>query len=86
MKLSHKKIFFTVLYRSPAFKSKSHAFNEFKQNLKNLHTQISQENPYAMFIAGDFNAHSKLWWPDGDKNAEEQELEDLFSTINMTQY
>ena len=38
-----------------------------------------------MFFAGDFNAHSKLWWPDGDTTPEGQELEDLFSTINMTQ-
>ena len=38
-----------------------------------------------MFFAGDFNAHSKLWWSDGDTTPEGQELEDLFSTLNMTQ-
>ena len=85
LKFSRKKIFFTVLYRSPSFKSKSPAFVDFIQNLKHLHSQISSENPYAMFFAGDFNAHSKLWWSGGDTTPEGQELEDLFTSLNLSQ-
>ena len=44
LKFPRKKIFFTVLYRSPSFNHKSEAFAEFLDNLKNLHTKISTEN------------------------------------------
>ena len=38
-----------------------------------------------MIFTGDFNAHSKLWWSDGDTTPEGQELEDLFTSLNLTQ-
>ena len=85
LKFPRRKIFFTVLYRSPSSNSKSVAFSEFIENLQNLHTNISAENPYAMFFTGDFNAHSKLWWTNGDTNPEGQDIADLFSALNLSQ-
>ena len=66
LKFGRKKIFFTVLYRSPSFDHASPEFRDFLLNFKNLYSKIKAENPYAMFFAGDFNGKSHLWWPDGD--------------------
>ena len=38
LKFPRRKIFFTVLYRSPSFNSKSILFSNFLENLKNLHS------------------------------------------------
>ena len=38
-----------------------------------------------MFITGDFNAHSKLWWTGGDTTKEGQDINDLFSSLNLSQ-
>ena len=43
------------------------------------------ENPYATFFTGDFNGHSQFWWPNGDTNAEGSEIEDLFTSLNLSQ-
>ena len=85
MKFGRKKIFFTVLYRSPSDKHGSPEFDEFLGNFRNLYTKIEGENPYATFFTGDFNGHSQFWWPDGDTNAEGREIEDLFASLNLTQ-
>ena len=85
LKFGRKKIFFTVLYRSPASKKGSPEFELFKLNFKNLHTNIMAENPYATFFTGDFNGHSQFWWPDGDTNAEGSEIEDLLTSLNLSQ-
>ena len=68
LKFGRKKIFFTVLYRSPAFNHTSVKFQTFLSNLINLHLKIQGEKPFAIFFTGDFNAHSQFWWPDGDTN------------------
>ena len=85
LKYCRKKIFFTVLYRSPAFKHNSPQFQDFITDFKNLHSNISNENPYAMFFTGDFNGHSQLWWPNGDTNTEGRELEELITDLHLTQ-
>ena len=36
-------------------------------------------------LTGDFNAHSQLWWPDGDTTPEGTELEELFTSIGLFQ-
>ena len=54
-------------------------------NFQNLHTKIKSEKPYASFFTGDFNAHSQMWWPEGDTNPEGHEIEDLFSSLNLSQ-
>ena len=69
LKFGRKKVFFTVLYRSPSFDHASREFQTFLLNFKNLQTKINAENPFAMFFAGDFNAKSHFWWPDGDENS-----------------
>ena len=38
-----------------------------------------------MFFAGDFNAHSQAWWPDGDTNPEGVLIQNMFSDLNLTQ-
>ena len=85
LKFGRKKIFFTVLYRSPASKHGSPDFELFLSNFKNLHTNIMAENPFATFFTGDFNGHSQFWWPEGDTNAEGSEIEDLLTSLNLSQ-
>ena len=46
LKFGCKKIFFTVLYRSPAFKHTSFKFLAFLSNFENLHSKIQGENPF----------------------------------------
>ena len=55
LKFGRKKIFFTVLYRSPAFKHTSFKFQAFLSNFKNLHSEIQGDNPFTTFFTGDFN-------------------------------
>ena len=80
-----KKIFFSVIYRNPLHKANSHEFDTFMQNFKNLAVNIYNENPYSVFFTGDFNAHCKTWYPEGDSNAEGFHLDNLFSSLNLTQ-
>ena len=45
-----KKIFFTVLYRSPSIKHDSPEFQIFLSNFRDLHTKIQAETPSATFF------------------------------------
>ena len=85
IKFGRKIIFFTVLYRSPASNHTSLELQAFLSNFKKLHSHIQAENPFATFFAGDFNAHSQLWWPDGDTNPEGMEIENLFTSLSLSQ-
>ena len=85
LKFGRKKIFFTVLYRSPAFNHSSPEFQAFLTNFENLYSKIRNENPFAIFFAGDFNAHSQFWWPDGDTTPEGTEIEELFTKLALSQ-
>ena len=68
LKLSRKKIFFTVIYRHPCNKADSPEFNDFLTNLERLCARIKNENPYAMLTTGDFNGNCEQWSPGGDSN------------------
>ena len=70
LKFGQKKIFCTVLYRSPACARTSPEFQAFMSNFENLYLNIKAENPFATFFAGDFNAHAQFWWPNGDTTPE----------------
>ena len=85
LNFGRKKIFFTVIYRSPAFKHTSPEFMDFLSNFTNLYSKIKNENPYASFFTGDFNGHSQLWWPDGDSTAEGREIQNLLTSLGLTQ-
>ena len=85
LKFGRKKIFFTVLYRSPASDHNSPSFQTFLLNFKNLHTKIQAENPFATFFTGDFNAHSQFWWTDGDTTPEGTEIENLLTSLGLAQ-
>ena len=85
LKFGRKKIFFTVLYRSPSIKYTSPEFCAFLSNFKNLHSKIQAENPSATFFTGDFNAHSQFWWPDGDTTPEGMEIENLLTSLGLSQ-
>ena len=85
LKFGRKKIFFTVLYRSPASNYNSPEFMDFLSNFSDLYTKINNENPYASFFTGDFNGHSQFWWPDGDTTAEGREIENLISSLGLSQ-
>ena len=61
LKYGRKIIFFTVLYRSPAFNHNSLEFQAFLSNFKNLYLKVKAENPFATFFTGDYNAHSQFW-------------------------
>ena len=68
VKFGRKKIFFTVLYRSPAIDHNFPNFQALLTDFGNLYAKIKTENPFATFFTGDFNAHSQYWWPDGDNS------------------
>ncbi|MCH2406242.1 MAG: endonuclease/exonuclease/phosphatase family protein, partial [Nitrosopumilus sp.] len=85
LKFGRKKIFFSVLYRSPSIKASTPEFTEFMANFKHLHEKNSAENPYASFYTGDFNGHSQFWWKDGDTTSEGKEIDGLFTSLNLTQ-
>ena len=61
LKFGRRKIFFTVLYRSPSSNHTSPEFQTILTNFENLYSKIKAEKPFAAFFAGDFNAHSSLW-------------------------
>ena len=85
LNFSRSKFFFTVLYRSPAFGHTSPEFKVFLSNLTNLYSKIKNENPYASFFTGDFNGHSQFWWPEGDTTSEGREMENLISSLGLSQ-
>ena len=85
LKFGRKKIFFTVLYRTPSCNHTSPEFQDFLSKFETLYSNIKTENPFAMFFTGDFNAHSQLWWPDGDTNPEGTKIEELFSKLGLSQ-
>ena len=85
LNFGRKKFFFTVLYRSPAFSHTSPEFKVFFSNFTNLYSKIKNENPYASFFTGDFNGHAQFWWPDGDTTSEGREIENLISSLNLSQ-
>ena len=58
---------------------------DFLSNFKNLYSKIKTENPFAMFFAGDFNGKSHLWWTDGDETPEGRELDDMFTSLGLSQ-
>ena len=76
---------FTVLYRSPASNHNAPEFMDFLSNFNNLYNNIKNKNPFAIFFTGDFNGHSQLWWPDGDTTAEGREIENLISSLGLSQ-
>ena len=85
LNFGRKKIFFTALYRSPASKHSSPEFLEFLSNFRNLYTKIQSENPFATFFTGDLNGHSQFWWPDGDTTPEGREIENVLSSLGLSQ-
>ena len=85
LNFGRKKIFFTVLYKSPAFNHASPEFLDFLSNVTTLYSKMKNGNPYASFFTGDFNGHSQFWWPDGDTTAEGREIENLLSSLSLSQ-
>ena len=85
IKFGQKRIFFTVIYRSPSSGHNSPEFQTFLSNFKNLYSKIKAENPFATFFSGDFNAHSQFWWPDGNTTPEGSELEDTLTSLGLSQ-
>ena len=79
LSLGRKKIFFTILYRSPAYTSPE--LQAFLSNFKNLNLKIKAENPIATYFTKDFNAQSQFWWSDGGTTPESRIIEDLFTSL-----
>ena len=50
LKFGQKKIFFTVLYQSPACDHTSPEFQAFLSNFENLYLNIKAKNPFATFL------------------------------------
>ena len=73
------------MYRSPAFNHTSIEFQTFLTNFRNLYSKIKAESPFGSFLTGDFNAHSLLWWSDGDTNPEGLEIENLITSLGLSQ-
>ena len=85
LKFGRKKIFFTVIYRSPSVKHNAPQFEMFLKNFKTLNSAIQAENPYAVFYTGDFNGHSQIWWSDGDTTPEGRKIEEMLTELNLSQ-
>ena len=85
LKFGRKKIFLTVLYCSPSFNHTSPEFQAFLLNFQILYSKIKAENPFAMFFAGDFNAKSHFWWPNGDETLEGREIEAMLTSLGLSQ-
>ena len=83
--LGNKKIFFSVIYRSPANKYGTPKFNAFLNNLRTLYENIKNEKLYNVYFTGDFNGHSNLWWQESDTNDEGREIEELTSLLGLNQ-
>ena len=54
-------------------------------HFRNLYSKIKSENPFAILSTGDFNAHSQLWWSDGDTTPEGREIDDLLTSLGLSQ-
>ena len=54
----------------------------FLSNFKNIYSQIKS---FAIFFTWDFNGHFQFWWPERDTNPEGREIEDLFTSLNVSQ-
>ena len=80
-----KKIFFTALHKNPSYTHGSPEFFNFLNELENLYESLKKENPYCIFISGDFTGHSNLWWKDGDTNDEWSETDHLTSRLGLNQ-
>ena len=73
------------MYRNPIFKANSAEFTKFLDNFKNLYGKVKLENPYACFFTGDLNAHTQMWFPEGDTNAEGVLIDELLTSLNLKQ-
>ena len=60
-------------------------FETFLKNFEQLYGKIHREKPYASFFAGDVNGRTQAWFPEGDTNYEDNSLDELFSSLNLTQ-
>ena len=67
-----------VLHSTPEFRA-------FLTSFKHLHSNIQAENPFAIFFKGGFNAHSQLWWSNGDSTNEGIDIGNLFTSLGLTQ-
>ena len=67
-----------LLFTSPQFQA-------FSSNVEIFYSKVKTENPFAIFITGDFNAHSQLGWTDGDTTPEGTKIEVLFNKLGLSQ-
>ena len=77
-------MFFTVLYRNLINKVDSPEFINFVTNFDNLYQKIVAEKPYSVFFTGDFIAKSLRWWSEGASDDEGNQLDNLFSDLNLS--
>ena len=84
VKFGRKKIFFTLLYRSPV---SNHTSPEFQtlSNFENLYSNIQAKNPFATFFTGDFNAHTQFWWLDGNTTPRGEKIDEPYSKLGLSQ-
>ena len=83
--IGKRKVFYSVCYRSPSMKTSTPGVETFLADFENLYTNISKNKRCACFFAGDFNAHSLCWWPNGDTNAKGLALDNLLTTLDLSQ-
>ena len=83
--IGKRKVFYSVCYRSPSMKANTPEFEEFLTNFGNLYANVIKAKPYACFFTGDFNAHSLSWRPNGSTDAEGFSIENLLSSLDLTQ-
>ena len=47
--------------------------------------KIDQLNPYMILVAGDFNAHHKTWFPEGNTDSNGVAFKQIFDNYGLTQ-
>ena len=81
IKLKNAKIFFVLLYRPPNKKNIDDV-QTFINNLERLITNLSNEKPSCIILAGDFNARSPILWSGETKEEIPGKMIANFANIN----
>ena len=80
---NNKKIFVSVIYRTPS--ESKFEFNSFLSSFEQLLNVISKRKPTGSIITGDFNARPSSWWPEDTDTPEGTNLYSLSSSNSFTQ-
>lgn len=71
------------MYRSPS--QDQQEFEDFMNNFELMISKMSDEEPCAIIITGDFNCRSPQWWEGENENDEGKQFEPIMSDLGLHQ-